>query len=149
MIKFWQVKSPFYLYLNITFAGELNLHLQYTFDPFPYSLLYTFYTIYFEYFLQYFFVLGKSLQLAENGSTSLFQITEKRKPGPNCTSPPRRSFWRGTSSGPGQYQVSRVRCYEHNMMLWAQYDFLHVVINKVLQLPRSRKTLHESSCIES
>ena len=101
------------------------------------------------YVLQYLFVSGKLLQLAENGSTSLFQTTERRRQGPNCTSPPRRSFWRGTSSGPGQYQVSRVRCYEHNMMLWAQYDFLHVVINKVLQLPRSRKTLHESSFIES
>lgn len=38
-------------------------------------------------------------------------------------------------------------------MLWAQYDFLHVAINKVLQpglqLPRSHKTLHESGFIES
>ena len=34
-------------------------------------------------------------------------------------------------------------------MLWAQYDFLHVAINKVLQLPRSRKAVHESGFNES
>ena len=146
----WMVYDPILASQNPFSSWILPLLVNWMYlilvDPLPCSVLHT---IYFGYFLQYFFILGKSLQLAENGSTSLFQITERRKPGPNCTSPPRRSFWRGTSSGPGQYQVSRVRCYEHNMMLWAQYDFLHVVINKVLQLPRSRKTLHESSFIES
>ena len=129
MIQFWQVKTLFQVEYYHCWWIECTLYLLTR--------------------CQYFFFSGKSLQLAGNGSTSLFQITERRKPGPNCTSPPRRSFSRGTSSGRGQYQVSRVRCYEHNMMLWAQYDFLHVLINKVLQLPRSRKTLHESSFIES